>query len=116
MKFIKHLSLPMAALLLSCTVACGKSAQTGGLPENYTRLYGFENYSEFMSITQAEYLGRYRLNTDKRYVKKGNSSVKIEVSGYGNGTDRPGLYMRPDLMDGGREDFSKAERVVVRRI
>ncbi len=92
--------------------ACGKNDAVDDLPAQYTRLYGFETYNEFMSVRQVDYMGKYALCDDATYVKKGKSSVKLEISGSGYGDDKPGLMIDPKQIADGREDFSGAERIV----
>ena len=97
---------------LSFAACKNETKEQADLPENYTRLYGFESYGEFMSVTQLDYFGKYALCTDKKYVKQGDSSVKLEVSGGGAGNDKPGLCFTPQLLGENKQNFSKAERVV----
>ena len=92
--------------------ACGKNDAVDDLPAQYTRLYGFETYNEFMSVRQVDYMGKYALCDVATYVKKRKSSVKLEISGSGYGDDKPGLMIDPKQIADGREDFSGAERIV----
>ncbi len=113
MRFKRFVCSVIVFLLIGSCVACGgTSAETpADLPEGYTRLCGFESYGEFMAVTQNGYFGKYSLNDDAAYVKSGKSSVKLEVSGSGYGTDKPGLAIKPNMITDGREDFSGAERL-----
>ncbi|MGN1053495.1 MAG: hypothetical protein ACI4SH_08930 [Candidatus Scatosoma sp.] len=109
----KGITYLLSALFLLGACGCGESnagSASNAAADGVRTIYDFESWEELSTCAFKYEFDRATINRDKKYVKSGEASMKIEVSAK---TQTPYILFYPGFEPVEKSDFTDVDRIML---
>lgn len=108
----RYLIILFVAIMTFCSTSCDGSNDKDITSEvtGLTTIYDFETWDELSTCAFKYQFGRATVNKDKKYIKSGEGSMKVEIEGT---TQAPYILFYPGFEPVNKSDFTDVDRIMI---